>query len=132
VHATGHLVLPGSTVGRGPPSAPAGHALSPPLGALPPRTTALPRAQHRRNSGGTAHGPVILEVSTGPGALSCTGERCSTGRYLQDQRGLAQGRGQREKRGGVRSAARVGGSGRGVRRGGDGAEAALHRRGAAP
>src|SRR5690606_15863242 len=30
--------------------------------------------------------PLILELSTGPGPLSCTGERSQTGRQLQDQR----------------------------------------------
>src|SRR5690606_11008428 len=40
--------------------------------------------------------PLIVEVSTGPGPLSCAGERCSTGRYLHDQQGWARGRGQRE------------------------------------
>src|SRR5690606_4112339 len=31
--------------------------------------------------------PLILEVATGPGPLSCTGKCSQTGRYLQDQRG---------------------------------------------
>src|SRR5690606_39884626 len=53
-------------------------------------------------AGGRPREPLILAVPTGPGVLTGTGQRPQAGRYRQDQRRWARGRGQQEKLSGAR------------------------------